>query len=169
MFFLLLSLSLCLPLPSVSLGDGKDIESSACLRLPSCSCAVGFRQRPDGHEERVLHWWLQKSGGLPQRKVGRTNSMCTPNVAFFVCFACCCLVDSDIDVHLLLLLPLYIPLGKCWKITKYCMNPVYYYVFGISGCMQVCLWVHHQNTFSHWCIYISERVLVDHDKLVWIR
>lgn len=41
--------------PCVSSGNGKDIESSTCLRLPSCPRAVGLRQRPDGHEERVLH------------------------------------------------------------------------------------------------------------------
>lgn len=48
--FFLPSVFLC-----VSLGDGKDIESSARLCLPSCPCAIGLRQRPDGHEERVLH------------------------------------------------------------------------------------------------------------------
>lgn len=67
------SLTLAYPLSPlcVSLGDGKDIESSTCVRLPSCSCAVGLRQRPDGHEERVLHRRLQTRGGLPQRAVSQ--------------------------------------------------------------------------------------------------
>lgn len=37
-----------------SLGDGEDPEPPARLRLPPRPRAVGLRQRPDGHEERVL-------------------------------------------------------------------------------------------------------------------
>lgn len=54
-----------------STGDGQDTESPASLRLPPRACAVGLRQRPDGHEKGVLCRRLQKSGGLPQREVRR--------------------------------------------------------------------------------------------------